>query len=454
MGVLDARECERGLEGLYRRLRAKVLARAHRWFPAFTEADLEDIYQAAWLSAIRTRSEVNDLEGYVLDAAYSQGLMELRRRRRKPADSLDAEAEGPQPDRARLDKTTALLDRTAALPDEEAETRVLAGLVGEVLDELSARQRRVIKLRWGFGLSRREIAAALGISEREVKRDLRRAAPALAQRADLVASGGWCGRKRSLITAYALELLSPRRAAAAERHLHGCAACRLLVHELRQRAGEVAALTPAPALADASHHHPLSALGQLLDAARGHAEGAAAHTKQHAASLAARVSDPTPLAGARPGAAAAALAGCIALGGGAYCAVHGLPDPIKPVLGVEHHIAKRTPKPTPSYPAAEPASPAAQPAPRQPARAIAKPTPPPKPTPTPISKPTPTPTPPPSPPQPKSQAAPPPPKQPTPAPPPSEFFGQPAPPRASAHATSSPPSSPAPATSQGEFDGP
>ena len=147
--MLDARECERGLEGLYRRLRAKVLARAHRWFPSFTDADLEDIYQAAWLSAIRTQSEVNDLEGYVLDAAYSQGLMELRRRRRRPADSLDAEAERQQQGREELDKTTALLDRTATLPDEDAETRVLAGLVGEVLDELSARQRRVIKLRSG-----------------------------------------------------------------------------------------------------------------------------------------------------------------------------------------------------------------------------------------------------------------------------------------------------------------
>jgi hypothetical protein len=108
MGVLDARECERGLEGLYRRLRAKVLARARRWFPSLTEADLEDIYQAAWLSAIRTQSEVNDLEGYVLDAAYSQGLMELRRRRRKPADSLDAEAERPDQDRRELDKTAVI----------------------------------------------------------------------------------------------------------------------------------------------------------------------------------------------------------------------------------------------------------------------------------------------------------------------------------------------------------
>ena len=67
----------------------------------------------------------------MLDAAYSQGLMELRRRRRRPADSLDAEAERQQQGREELDKTAALLDRTATLPDEDAETRVLAGLVGE-----------------------------------------------------------------------------------------------------------------------------------------------------------------------------------------------------------------------------------------------------------------------------------------------------------------------------------
>jgi hypothetical protein len=211
-------------------------------------------------------------------------------------------------------------------------------------------------------------------------------------------------------------------------------------------------LTPAPALADVSDHDPGSTLTQLLDAVRGHAESAAAHTKQHAASLAARVSDPTPLAGARPGAAAAAIAGCIALGGGAYCAVHGLPDPIKPVFGLEHHWPKPKPKRPSSFPDPEPANSPIQPAPRQPARTAPAP----KPAPTPISKPTPTPSPPPpaSAPQPKSQVPPPPPKQSPPTPPPSEFFGQSAPPARTARASPSPPRSPAPATSQGEFDGP
>ena len=51
----------------------------------------------------------------------------------------------------------------------------------------------------------------------------------------------------------------------------------------------------------------------------------ASQVKQHAY---ARVVDPTPLAGLRPGAAAAAIAGCLAVGGGAtYCAQQGV-DPI------------------------------------------------------------------------------------------------------------------------------
>ena len=53
-----------------------------------------------------------------------------------------------------------------------------------------------------------------------------------------------------------------------------------------------------------------------------------ASVKQHAAGAYSRALDPTPLAGVRPGAAVAAVAGCLAVGGGTtYCVSQGV-DPV------------------------------------------------------------------------------------------------------------------------------
>ena len=57
-------------------------------------------------------------------------------------------------------------------------------------------------------------------------------------------------------------------------------------------------------------------------------------TKQHAAAAYARVADPTPLTAVRPGAAAALVAGCLAAGGGTYCAVEGMPSGLGRPIGI------------------------------------------------------------------------------------------------------------------------
>ena len=69
-------------------------------------------------------------------------------------------------------------------------------------------------------------------------------------------------------------------------------------------------------------------------AAREQVADVTAHAKQQAAAAYYRVVDPTPLAGVRPGAAAAALAGCLAIGGGAtYCVEQGM-DPMRAFSGM------------------------------------------------------------------------------------------------------------------------
>src|SRR3954462_7780047 len=73
----------------YMRLKPQVLRRVRRCFPSLGEADLEDAYQDAWLSILRSPAEVDDLDSYLYRAAYSKGRRELRRLRRSPGESLD-----------------------------------------------------------------------------------------------------------------------------------------------------------------------------------------------------------------------------------------------------------------------------------------------------------------------------------------------------------------------------
>jgi len=174
---------------------------------------------------------------------------------------------------------------------------------------------------------------------------------------------------------------------------------------------------------------------------RQQASDGAAQLKAQAATTYYRAADPTPLAGVRPGAAAAVLTSCLTIaGGGAYCATQGI-DPVRTLTGV---IAPDRKQPPPDRPAAAP-EPAPDPPPAEPAP---QPTPPP-PTAAPPVDPAPEPAPAPAPPAPSPSA------------PPDEFdpasssaagapqtaapAPQPAPP---------PKPAPAPAGGGGEFGGP
>jgi RNA polymerase sigma factor (sigma-70 family) len=182
---------------------------------------------------------------------------------------------------------------------------------------------------------------------------------------------------------------------------------------------------------------------RLVDWALQRAGEGVTSAKQHAASAYARAADPTPLAGVRPGAAVAAVAGCLAIGGGTtLCVTQGV-DPIGGLAHVVSPAGKRkqdeprktraprrqasvTPTPTPAPPivvaTVQPAAPTPQPT------AEASP------------QPTPTPT-------------------PTPRPAPEDEFQPVAPATAASTAPSSQPApartpAPAPAGGPGEFDGP
>ncbi len=145
-------------------------------------------------------------------------------------------------------------------------------------------------------------------------------------------------------------------------------------------------LLPLPAVAqvDGFAERSLHEVVDTVSSLKQHLSDGAALIKQHAVGVYYRVIDPTPLAGVRPGAAAAAIAGCLTIGGGAtYCVHQGL-DPIAGLSGLaapaqDNKHAKAHPKradaaQAPAPPVVTTAVPAASATVQQP---VVQPTPPP-----------------------------------------------------------------------------
>lgn len=318
-------------ERVYRRCKQRMLRQARSWFPALRGREL-DLYHSAWESVLRNAHAIEDVEVYLETALYTQGLFELRTGRRRYAASLDTAG------------SRAPGERTELLPEEELETRADARFLAEVLERLTPIQQTVVTMRWGWGLSRKEAAAALSISERTVKRTLEEAVAVISEGVELIEAGRWCETKRSLILAFSFELLSPRRAAKAERHLEVCPGCKQTALAIRHRLEGVAAVAPAPLLsrvpsddgllanalqfAEAVRH----ALGDILAGAKH--QLVALLTRTPAAEAATQTAAAGGLRGS--GGVVAALAACVLAGGGAtYCAIEGVPDSFRGLALIE-----------------------------------------------------------------------------------------------------------------------
>src|SRR4051794_3865938 len=274
-----------GLERAYQRYRRPMLRAARAWFPAL-RGDEQDLYQGTWASLLKDSAERDEgeLEKRLAHAVYWQGLQELRTRRRKPAVSLEAVStrNGSHDDETAGDCEPA--DSDSLRPDEQAEIRALGELAREVIADLTPLQQTIIKVHWGWGLPRGQVAALLGLSQRQVKRELEDAAPVIARNVELVKAERWCESRRSLVIAYAFQLLSDRRTAMAEQHLDHCPGCRQLVRAVGQRLDRLAALAPGPAL-EPPAERALPHMAAPFEWARGGIGDLVASTKQQAAAL-------------------------------------------------------------------------------------------------------------------------------------------------------------------------
>jgi RNA polymerase sigma factor (sigma-70 family) len=303
-------------------LRGQLVAEVARKFPHRSADDVEE----------------------ALSEAYTRGLTGCRwRRDREVYGWLRRTMVNWLIDRERRDRRELVVDTTAGafleLADARAEPPRVLGRRQDrrevqdvhltVLRQLGDRQRRVALLH-GKGTERREIARRLAASENAVKKDLKRVFR-VARDQVVGRSGHGCPDGEGLIVRYAFGLPGKALAGQAQLHLAGCARCRQFFHELEAWREKVAALLPPSAAADADAglvertlHRAADALASLKQQAsdstaqaKQQLADATAQAKQHAAAGYGRAVEFTPLAGARPGAAATAIAGCLALGGGA-----------------------------------------------------------------------------------------------------------------------------------------
>lgn len=245
--------------------------------------------------------------------------------------------------------------------------RELAEIARTIVASLDERQRTVVALH-AHRVRGRELAERLGMSERHA-RHIRAQTWERAREALVEAAGGGCERGERLIGRLSFGLATPRERGRAHLHLAKCQRCTTLYERLELVHDKVAALLPIPAAAHADPalvEHAVHKGAHALARTKEQLAALVGHAKQHAAAGYGRAAEYSALASARPGAAATAIAGCLALGGGtaAYCINQDV-NPLGPLARVIPHVQakppdKHPPRPKPKLPAVTPADPVAQ----------------------------------------------------------------------------------------------
>jgi RNA polymerase sigma factor (sigma-70 family) len=299
-----------------------VLRRRCGWLdPSDREALVQDAYTVL---LEKQRDGLLDLDAmhaqqvraYVTQTALNKALDEGKRAGRRRSVPL-GEADVLADDRGRAE-------------EEYVDDAIDRARLQEILAELPTRQQTIVKLRFFFDRSPSEVEGYLGVTNRVYRRELERAMRSIAEKFELVREGTFCESRRSLILAYVAGIAGPSRVVDARRHLETCPACARWAAELRDATGRVAAGISLPAAQLGHDHHHL--VDRVVDVL--------ASAKHNVVNLVTRADVATPqyLAGARPGAVAAAVAGCLAVGGSAtYCAVEGLPGPLRATIGGARH---------------------------------------------------------------------------------------------------------------------
>jgi RNA polymerase sigma factor (sigma-70 family) len=232
-----------------------------------------------------------------------------------------------------IGEADALADDRGNAAVEHVDAGTDRARIQEILAELPARQQRIVRLRFFLDRSPTEIQRYLGVTNRVYRRELERAMRSISERFQLVLDGTFCDSRRSVVLAFVAGIAGPGRASEARRHLETCPGCARWAAELRAASERVAAAVSLPAI-PLTVERPHDGIAKMLDLV--------ATAKRHAANLVLRADAATSqyAASLRPGAATAAIAGCLALGGATYCAVDGVPQPWRALDGGKREAQK------------------------------------------------------------------------------------------------------------------
>jgi hypothetical protein len=232
------------------------------------------------------------------------------------------------------DPLTGELARLAAAPlDDQVLGELDAENYRSIIRSLNPRQRAVAKLRFDWGLPTGQIAELLGIEVDRCYRDLKRATAKVRRRARKVQAGEQVREWEDLFDRYFAGSASAAQRAEAQLLLDTNPQARSIAVGMYRQTRQLGELLPVPVLGETADGQG-SRLAELFEATRQQLTDGVGSVKQHGAGALARV-DPTPLAGARPGAGTAAIVGCLAIGGGAatYCVENSV-DPFEGVAGL------------------------------------------------------------------------------------------------------------------------
>jgi RNA polymerase sigma factor (sigma-70 family) len=221
----------RDYEGLRRVVMSSVRGQLARKGVQLPDADLDAAYNVAWqglYAQLLEGDEIKNLAGFLVTVTARRAIDEYRKLHvARRAEDVEVGDHGRDPDFAeRLDDYTKL-------------QHFIEGLK----DRLDQRERQAVTLCYIQGLSRREAAQILGLSDKRMDKVMDGLASRIGDFVRAIESGLWCEERGSLMRAYALHILAPdgKRQVLAREHLAACSGCRAYVRSLR---GLAAAMPP------------------------------------------------------------------------------------------------------------------------------------------------------------------------------------------------------------------
>ena len=277
--------------------------------------DHEELYQEAWTELLELRArgdELKSVRGLLKTIAWRRARDRLRKM--KP-DTLDP-----------MSPALTLEPDAELLPDEQAQIRLEAVVLRQIIDRLDPRQAAVLKLRFDWHLDAREIQERLGVSPKRLEKIVTEAYKSVA--AELGADAdetAWARKQRSLLLACEMGLASAAQRERAQRMVDEDATCRAMLREMRSTLRDVAVALPTPVLYERRGPDPLPLLDRIADAWASIKHGVGSLFGRGPGGAAAAEQGGTAGGAALGGGAAAkVVAACLAAGGVAVCVETGL----------------------------------------------------------------------------------------------------------------------------------